>query len=392
MSGTSLDGIDVAYTEIEGASHNIKQNLLAFDSVKFSPEIKEKIREACLGNISMRECFELDTDLGLAYSNAIYSVGKKNKISPENIDAVGLHGQTIYHNPQRTPSGVTVQIGSASVVSQRLKTIVVNDFRTQDVALGGQGAPLVPYCDFLLLHNHKQNRVALNIGGIANITWLGKQTTKDNIIAFDTGFGNMPIDFAMNSFFNKNYDNFGETAMLGKPHKNLVYELLQQTWFLQPPPKSTGREQFGEDFTKDIIYKWLKHGLSEQDIIATLTFMTSYSIAFAIKNFCLPLSNAVQTDTKQTNIKQTNFTQAETLDEIIVGGGGFHNKAMMNFLQSEFPTTKLKSSIEYNLPHDAKEAICFAILANECLNEIPANLPSVTGASNYAISGAIRIC
>ncbi|MBL0332497.1 MAG: anhydro-N-acetylmuramic acid kinase [Chlorobiota bacterium] len=370
MSGTSLDAIDVAFVEISNYSINTKHKLIAFKSIPIESSLKDRLHAACEGNLTMRECFELDIDLGMIYVDSILDCAKTNNLSIDMIDAIGLHGQTVFHNPNRKPIGLTIQIGSGSVVAQNLATIVVNDFRTNDVAAGGHGAPLVPYCDYLLLHDKNVNKVSLNIGGISNITWLGKNTTLDNLIAFDTGPGNMIIDSAMLEFYNKKYDENGDVALTGQVNEEWLTEILSKKYYHLKPPKSTGREQFGEETSKALTVRGRSIGLSNQDIISTITAVTSRSIAMGINNFC---------------------RNEESVDEIIIGGGGFHNSAIIKYLKGEFVGTTFSSSDKYNLPVDAKESICFAILANETLNEIRSNVPNVTGAKNHVICGSIRI-
>jgi len=370
MSGTSLDGIDIAFVEIEGSGAGLRQRLRGYHEAPIAPEMKRRLLDASAGSLPMRELFELDIDLGLLYADAIADAAHICGIDPAELDAVGLHGQTVYHAPRRVPSGVTVQIGSAPVVVERLRTIVVHDFRTADVAAGGEGAPLVPYCDYVLLRSGEINRVALNIGGIANITWLPRDASRDELIAFDTGPGNMLIDAAMRELYGLDYDDDGAHASAGTPDERWLEELLEDEYYRWSPPKSAGRERFGEDLGRRLAREARGRGLALDDIIATLTLLTARTIARGVRRFA---------------------AHELPVNEVIVGGGGSRNRAMMAMLAGEFPEGRIIPSDEAGIPAAAKEALCFAILANETLLEERANLTSVTGAGRGTICGAIRL-
>jgi anhydro-N-acetylmuramic acid kinase len=370
MSGTSLDGIDVALVEITGSGTALHHKLCGFTAISYREELKRMLLRASSGEMSLRETFELHADLGAVYADAIESALSEHGSVPSELDAVGLHGQTVYHAPRREPNGITVQLGSAAVVAQRLGAIVVNDFRSNDVAAGGEGAPLVPYCDYALLHVRDRNRVSLNIGGIANITWLPGDATPETLIAFDTGPGNMLIDAAMRMLNDREFDAGGDFAASGTSDENWLEELMQHPYFRLSPPKSAGRENFGEDAGRLLVAEAQARGLFENDIVATLTKLTARTIARAINDYC---------------------AHGTAVDELIVGGGGAHNATMMRMLADELPDTRILCSNEAGLDADAKEAICFAILANETLCEVPANVPSVTGALRRVSCGSITL-
>lgn len=370
MSGTSLDGIDVAFVELSGSGGEIRHRLRGFHAVPFSPDMRRRLFDASAGMITLRETFELDADLGAAYTDAILEAARVNGLEPGIIDAIGLHGQTVYHAPRRKPNGVTVQLGSAAIVAEKLRTIVVNDFRSADVAAGGEGAPLVPYCDYVLLASREENRIALNIGGIANITWLPHDARPESLIAFDTGPGNMLIDAAMRELRGLEYDANGELAATGTPDTAWLSELLADEYYRFSPPKSAGRERFGEDVGRALARERRASGYSDADIIATLTLLTACSIAEGISMFAARGSN---------------------VDKVIIGGGGAANSTMMRMLASAMPGARIVPADTHGLPANAKEAICFAILANETLLEVPANVPSVTGASRAIICGAVTV-
>ncbi len=370
MSGTSLDGIDVAFVEIAGSGSGMRHALRGFHAVPFRPELRRRLFCASAGDATLREAFELDADLGHVYAEAIAEAACAVGVAGEAIDAVGLHGQTVYHAPRRSPNGVTVQLGSAAVVCEQLRTIIVSDFRGGDVAAGGEGAPLVPYCDYVLLGSSERNRVALNIGGIANITWLPRGASQDSLVAFDTGPGNMLIDAAMRELRGLEYDAEGALAASGTPDERWLAELLDDEYYRSAPPKSAGRERFGEEIGRALARRAREDGRSDADIVATLTLLTARSIARAVRDVA---------------------GEEATVDEVIVGGGGAANRAMMEQLSAELAGSRVVPADDYGLPADAKEAICFAILANEALLEVPANLPSVTGARRSVVCGAIRI-
>ena len=369
MSGTSMDGIDVALIEISGTGVSLTFRLLHHDSVNFPDELRARMIRAAEGDTSVREVAALDVDLGACYAEAIRTVSSEAAEIRE-IDAVGLHGQTIYHDPRRQPHGITMQIGSAAVVMEAHDAIVVNDFRRADVAAGGEGAPLVPYCDWLLLQSPDKNRIVLNIGGIANLTWLPYNVSSDEIVAFDTGPGNILLDSAMRELYGRDYDEIGAVAASGKADEAWVEELLKDPFFAQAPPKSTGREHFGTERAHELLSQASRRGTAPADLIASLTLLTARSVARAIVE---------------------HAAGGKKVDEVVVGGGGAHNKELMRLLASEISGARILPSDELGLPSDAKEAICFALLANEAICETPASLPSVTGARHPVILGALWI-
>jgi anhydro-N-acetylmuramic acid kinase len=242
----------------------------------------------------------------------------------------------------------------------------VGDFRVGDVALGGQGAPLVPYIDFLLLRSSTKTRGLLNIGGIANITVLPKNCRPEDIQAFDTGPGNMVVDALVKRFYHKPYDRNGKVAMRGKTSEPLVQRLADHPFVRKNPPKSTGREDFGEKFINRVLR--LGSSLRRQDLLATVAELTAYCV---YENYVRFIEKKVR------------------LDELIVSGGGAHNKAIMTGLQKYFRPTPVRKIEEYGISSDTKEAICFALLANETISGNPGNVPAVTGAKSCTLLGKI---
>jgi len=289
----------------------------------------------------------------------------------ETINLIGSHGQTIQHLPLPhrfwgTHVRSTFQIGSPAAIAKLTGIITVGDFRTGDVAVGGNGAPLVPLFDFLMLRSRTVNRAALNIGGIANITILPKRCTINDVIAFDTGPGNMTIDELMRQFFRVPYDKNGNTASNGKIVPSLLRNLLSHPYMKIKPPKSTGREMFGRKFISKILS--LTKGVKKEDIIATVTEFTALTVYQHYLQFIRPRCR---------------------LDELFVSGGGVHNRYLMNALQRYFDGIAVLTTNHLNIDADAKEAICFALLANETIAGNPGNIPGATGAWKQTILGSI---
>jgi anhydro-N-acetylmuramic acid kinase len=320
--------------------------------------------------------------LGDLYAEAVLSAEKKLRL---NADLVGCHGQTLYHQGQ--PSlflghklAVTWQTGEASRIAARLGVPVVSDFRPADMAVGGKGAPLVPYLDYILYRDRKIGRIALNIGGIANLSAIPAAASPENVIAFDSGPGNMVIDALAEQLFGKPYDSNGEIATSGRVLDDVISRLLRQDFFGQRPPKTAGREEFGRDFKHGFLKACRAFGLSntakrttpisKQDVIATATAFTVCSIRRALVDFVL---------------EKGNFS------ELIVSGGGTKNGTMMAWLADEARNLglQLRYSDEFGIPSEAKEAVAFAVLAFETWNRRPSNVPSATGAKRPAVLGKI---
>lgn len=368
MSGTSLDGIDAALVEIRSTGLDTSINLLGFDTVPYSELDKENILRLCSPETGrVDEICSMNVYLGELMADAALKVIRKCGREPEDIDFISSHGQTIYHMPQ---THSTMQIGELSIIAARTGCITIGDYRPSDMAVGGQGAPLVPYADYLLFRSETIGRILLNIGGISNISVIKPKATSDEIIAFDTGPGNMLIDALVKIGTNNeyNYDDNGKFAKKGKIDKKWLEELLRRDDFIDiKPPKSTGRELYTMDYAKRLWSEGLAKEMCFNDIIATITAYTAYSIAYNIKKFVDP------------------FYETE---EIIVSGGGVHNIELMSQLQMNVKQ-KVVSVDAFNFSSDAKEAIAFAILGNEFLNGNTNNLPSATGAKKRVIMGKL---
>jgi anhydro-N-acetylmuramic acid kinase len=392
MSGTSADGIDTALAKISGAPPNLRIKLLGHIKQNFPPQIREEILRVAEQNpLTPREFSQLHARLGQLYAEAALNACKKLKISARKVDLIGNHGQTIFHqgapiNFLGTKTASTLQIGDGSVIAALTGINSVSDFRPADVALGGQGAPLVPYVDYLLWGDKKLGRVALNIGGIANLTVIPANAELTDVFGFDTGPGNMLIDALVqhSSQGRQPYDKNAQLATQGKLIPRLLQTLLSDRYFRQNPPKSTGREYFGATYTKGVLALGQRHRAKPNDLIRTATIFTALSIVDAFHRFVLP----------KTKIHQ-----------LIVSGGGAKNPLLMAQLAALLNspvgarhaaarlgnTSKVDvfPSSQLGIPTDAKEALAFAVLAYETFHKRPSNLPSATGASAPAILGKI---
>ena len=376
MSGTSLDGLDIALVQIEGAGPGMRFQLLGFETVPYSQALKSAILDCAVPSQGSTACVSrLNFYLAELWADFVTGFLRKAGYEPREIDLIGSHGQTMAHEPEPVPFGEsavrsTLQIGDPAVLAKKTGIPVVANFRTGDMALGGQGAPLVPYADYLLFRSETQNRAFLNIGGIANVTVLPKQATKAQVFAFDTGPGNMLVDALAQELFRVPFDQDGELAAQGRPSPELLSELMRDPYFDRQPPKSTGREYFGQTFVKRFLNAGPKFNLTRFDLLATALQFTVETIALANDRWIRP---------------------KVAIDEWIVSGGGARNPVLRAALQKALAPARLRLSDELGLPADAKEAVAFAILANEFAAGHPANLPSVTGAQSETILGELAL-
>ena len=375
MSGTSADGIDVAMVDV---SHGARTRLKLLDNASFP--YPAKVRRMVLGLMNaecarVADIARLNFLLGGLYADAVLATQRKFRHKPELI---GCHGQTLYH--QGTPTAflgkklaVTWQTGEAAVVAARTGVPVVSDFRPADMAAGGKGAPLVPYLDHLLYRDAHVGRIALNIGGIANLTAIPAEAVPGNVTAFDTGPGNMVIDALTEKRFGQPFDRDGQFASAGHVIESVLAKFLRHRFFRQPPPKTAGREEFGREFTRQFMQASAgasKNRAKALNAVATATALTARSIANAIQRFVL---------------SKGSFA------EVIASGGGTRNPVLMAWLANELRELglRLRSSDEFGIPSEAKEAVAFAVLAFETWNRRPANMPSATGAKRVAMLGKI---
>ena len=378
MSGTSVDGVDAALVEISGTDSEPKVKLLAFENKPYPPQVREKIFSLFTpANATVDKVGYMNFLLGEIYAKSALSVIEKAGLKPEDIDAVGSHGQTIWHAPiPESPDGIpvayTVQIGEGSVIAERTGITTVSDFRVADMAAGGQGAPLVPFSEYLLYRREKETILLQNIGGIGNMTVMPAGAKPRDIFAFDTGPGNMIIDAVISAMTHgeKTYDAGGEMAAKGRVCDALLELLKEEPYYSQPLPKTTGREHFGVQYTAKILDWWKRNPIPAEDLIATVTDLTAYSIADAYERYVLPKYQA---------------------SEIIVGGGGSYNATLLGFMKKRFAPhgVAVCTQEDLGLSSDAKEAVAFALMADCCLRGKANTLPSVTGAQHPAVMGKV---
>ncbi len=370
MSGTSVDGVDVAVVDITKQ----KVHLLAFDVFPYPPALRREILRLCRPETArLDNICHYNFVLGEVFADAIIKLCRKSGIPLSSIDLVGSHGQTIYHNPRgrrysRTTIRSTLQIGEPSVIAHRTGITTVADFRPRDIAAHGEGAPLVPYADYFLFGHNRFSRAVQNIGGIANVTFLPRCCKQDDIIAFDTGPGNMVIDSIIRliSGGKQRLDLGGKMAAQGTVDKRLLNEMLRHPFLRRRPPKSTGREEFGDFFANRLYQQAAQKGLADFCLVATVTAFTANCIARAYHQF-LPTMP----------------------DEVILCGGGSHNDTLVEMLRSELPNAKMLSTRDFGISVDAKEAVSFAILAWATINGLTNNVPGATGADRPVVLGKI---
>ena len=372
MSGTSADGIDVALVRILGRGFNLKIKLLAHEHFPYSDEARTAVLSAMNATqISVAELARLNFLLGELYAEAVKET--RRRVRSKRLDLIGCHGQTIYHqgNPAQYHDrkiAATWQIGEGALVAARTGVPVVADFRPSDIAAGGQGAPLVPFLDYVLFRDRRNGRIVQNLGGIANLTAIPAGAKPAQVIAFDTGPGNMLIDQLMQLLFGKPYDRDGEVAATGHILESVLEETLRNQFFLKPPPKTAGREEFGREFAQKFLRRCGE--AAKADVITTATALTAMSIVDALRQFILP---------------------KERYRDYIVSGGGSANKSLMWMLTTAASGLglTLRRTDEFGIPSQAKEAVAFAVLAYQTWHRQPSNIPSATGASLPVVLGKI---
>ncbi len=366
MSGTSLDGIDVVLVHIQGSGRSLKLDVLHADDRSWPADTRSRLldlADTAKGPATSRigETEILHQELASIYAEVIQDVVRASGRTMDEVDAVGNHGQTVFHDPDQR---VTLQIGDPALLASLLDTTVVADFRQADVSLGGQGAPLVPYMDWALFTDDSEHRLLLNLGGIANVTSLPPGAQPDDVLAFDTGPANMLVDALAQRLLSRSHDEGGLVALDGTVDESVLDTLMTEPYFGLQPPKSTGRELFGSDYVDRLL--GLTEHLDTASRLATAAALTARSVADAVDRF-IP-------------------GQPERM---WVSGGGVHNQAIMQGLKERLAPIHVESLLATGFDPDAKEAVCFAILAHEALNGVPTGMPSVTGASGRAFSGKI---
>lgn len=371
MSGTSLDGIDAVLCKINGVGLDTKVTQLEFIEMPIPKATRNKIQKACLDQMTTRDICSLNFELGEILAEAVKKVCTKAGIKSSQLDFIASHGQTIYHIPKANEElyRSSLQIGEAAVIAYECQCPVVSNFRTMDIAAGGQGAPLVPYSEWVLYSDSHRNRVLQNIGGIGNLTYLPASGNFNDVMAFDTGPGNMMIDYACQQLLRIPYDDGGHIAASGQFIQEMGEELKNHPYLTIPIPKTTGRELFGNHYTQELLEKY--HNYGDADIIHTLTWFTAYSITFAYKKFLIEKGYKV--------------------DQVIIGGGGAYNQLMVEIIRSQLAEYAIEVVTQEALGYSssAKEAIAFVVMANETINRQPSNVPSATGAEQSVILGNV---
>lgn len=371
MSGTSADGIDAVLTRITGSELSTKVEQLGFYFQPFDSATRQAILDICSGSSGgTREVCLLGTHLGKLYAQAVRELLKQT--GTEKIDLIGNHGQTVYHIPDDTDylGGTlrgTLQIGDPSYLAEEFGCCVVSDFRIRDMAAGGLGAPLVPYTEFLLYRSETEDVALQNIGGIGNVTLLPAGCSLEEVTAFDTGPGNMVMDALVSKMTDGelSYDDGGRLAASGHVIPEMLRWMLEDPYLAKEPPKTTGREYFGREYVEKLL-AFGDYPLA--DILTTATAFTAQSIALSLRRFAPRLPA-----------------------RLVVGGGGSRNPTLLRFLQEALPEVKVQIQEDLGLDSDAKEAVAFAILANEALFGICNNAPSATGAKHGVVMGRINL-
>ncbi|HUV38192.1 MAG TPA: anhydro-N-acetylmuramic acid kinase [Planctomycetota bacterium] len=364
MSGTSADGVDVAIVEVGPRGVRTK----AFATVPYRAALRRDVLKLCDPKTArVDDLCRLNFALGQTFAEALVRVARRNGIPLRSIDLVGSHGQTVCHLPKGRPPS-TLQIAEPAVIALRTGITTVADFRPADVAAGGEGAPLVPLTDWMLFRHPTRTRAVQNIGGIANVTYLPAGDAVADVLAFDTGPGNMVIDHVVQlaTRGKKTHDVGGRLAAGGEVDERLLARLLRHPFLRRRPPKSTGREQFGAAFAKRLYRRGRKRRLATCDLVASVTAFTACSIADAYRRF-LPTMP----------------------DEVILSGGGVRNRTLVRMLREALPEADVRSMAAFGVDPDAKEAISFALLAVETLRGRPGNVPASTGAKRPVVLGKI---
>lgn len=376
MSGTSSDGVDAALIDVRGGESRLQLKLLAFETYAYPPSLQKRLISIASNTaLPISTLCHLNFEVAEYFSDAVIALAAQAKVPKSEIRLIGSHGQTVHHLPAsrhggKHRSGSTLQIGEPVIIAERTGITTIADFRPRDIAAGGEGAPLTPYLHYHLFRHEKKSRAIINIGGISNVTVLRAGDQINQTLAFDMGPGNMLIDALISTFTNnrKSFDQNGSRAKEGKASAKLLSTLLEHPFLKRKPPKSTGREMFGQVMVDKILKMSEGLGLSQNDVIATVTAYTVESIILNFKRFIL---------------------KTHHLDEVIVGGGGICNPVLMAGLAEALAPVPVLSYEEIGHHSRAIEAMCFALLAYQSWHHRPGNIPSVTGAKHPVILGKI---
>jgi anhydro-N-acetylmuramic acid kinase len=369
MSGTSADGINVALVQITKGAKKLQFKLLGHTEIAYPKAVRQAVLGAMnASSISVADLARLNFVLAELYADAVLAAQNKFRIKTELI---GCHGQTLYHQGEAAKFlgrrvAVTWQTGEGAVLAARVGTPVISDFRPADMAAGGKGAPLVPFLDYFLYRDAKVGRIVQNIGGIGNLTAIPAGASPKQVVAFDTGPGNMVIDAVTQKLFGKPFDRDGKIAVMGMPREEVINHFLRLPFFTRKPPKTAGREEFGGTFVRTFLGRCGK--AKKEDVVATATAFTARSIAQSLEKFI---------------VKKNPYR------DFIVSGGGTRNATLLAMLVNELRPLGLqvRCTDEFGLPSEAKEAAAFALLAYETWHRRPSNIPSATGAKRPAILG-----
>jgi anhydro-N-acetylmuramic acid kinase len=391
MSGTSADGINVALVEISGAGFDTRFELLAHHEYPYPRPVRRAILAAMNAQrMNVADLARLNFFLGELYASAILATARK---SGREIELVGCHGQTLYHQGEAAPYlgkkiATTWQTGEGAVIVARVGAPVVSDFRPADMAAGGKGAPLVPFLDYLVYRDARVGRIVQNLGGIANLTAIPAGASPEDVIAFDTGPGNMVVDAVMERLYGKPFDRDGRIAAKGRPLEPILKVLLQDSFFRRKPPKTAGREEFGREFVADLLRRCGR--ARKEDVVATATALTARSIGEAVKRFVFFFSGA-KAHIKAGSTGTAKAVPLHKFSEYVMSGGGAKNRTLVAMLRAQLEPLGLtpRSSDEFGVPSAAKEAVAFALLAYETWHRRPSNVPAATGARRPAILGKI---
>lgn len=369
LSGTSVDGVDVGLTHLSGTGEKTTVNLLAFQTFPIPNAIRSLILKNCnKDTATLPELSQLNIIIAELFADCILRFLKQHR--PKHVDFIASHGQTLWHNPKpervgKFRVGSSFQVGDGAVIAHRTGILTISNFRTAELVFGKDGAPLAPYLDFILFRHAQKNRLLLNIGGISNLTALKANAKKEDVMFFDAGAGNVLIDKAAQRLFSIPFDRNGKLAAQGQVQMNLLRRWLQDPYYRQKPPKSTGREYFTDAYFERLLAD--AHGVSPTDFISTLTALTVQSLAVQVERFITPKM---------------------TIDELIVSGGGANNKTLMQMLKNAFPKAqaiKQDDLMENPIPAKAKEAVLFAVLGNDLLSGKSASMqtPALLGVLSF---------
>jgi len=384
MSGTSADGIDVALVRVLGRGFRSRLELLVHYHFPYPSEVRRTVLQAMNAqSAKVADLARLNFTLGELYAKAVQAAQRRAKLE---CALVGCHGQTLYHQSDASrylgrDVACTWQTGESSIIALRLGVPVVSDFRPADMAAGGTGAPLVPFLDYVLFRHRRFGRIVQNIGGIGNLTAIPPRAKPEDVMAFDTGPGNMVMDAVAERLFEVPFDRNGRLAAKGTVLESVVRQLLRRSYFQKEPPKTAGREQFGREYVAGFLRLCSK--AEKHDVMATATALTARSIGLAVREIVVPADAA--------NVVEGSRWPSR-YREMIVSGGGTKNATLMRMIREELAALKMRvwTSDDFGLPSEAKEAVAFALLAYQTWRRLPSNVPSATGAKQSVILGKVN--